>query len=312
MALAPWKVRLTADGSGTLGAVHATIELVDRAVGTLVPLAPSGTQGWTTGPVVGGGGPSAVGDTLPMLAESDASNYRPGDLAINIMTSAQEGSYPPSHTVNAAGAGWTVLDSRLELLSTVGSGADYGQTVSARYKILTQADIDSVGGGSQPTISYTFASDGFKGFSNLTHVVPTSRSFSADKYDVVGVSNTERLLYSNLTTATLTSVAAGTADNPAASQSIALAFVVNLSSAGGIDPGPDYGWTGDTVQVKTTTLGGLAREEIRMWGADGASRGLVIDTWEANTSYNDGVVRRHLLGYVLTCQVANYPAIWEI
>jgi len=35
MALAPWKVRLTADGSGTLGAVHATIELVDRAVGTL-------------------------------------------------------------------------------------------------------------------------------------------------------------------------------------------------------------------------------------------------------------------------------------
>jgi len=31
MALAPWKVRLTADGSGTLGAVHATIELVDRA-----------------------------------------------------------------------------------------------------------------------------------------------------------------------------------------------------------------------------------------------------------------------------------------
>ncbi len=29
--LAPWKVRVTADGAGTLDAVHATIELVDRA-----------------------------------------------------------------------------------------------------------------------------------------------------------------------------------------------------------------------------------------------------------------------------------------
>ena len=31
MALAPWKIRVTADGAGTLDAVHATIELVDRA-----------------------------------------------------------------------------------------------------------------------------------------------------------------------------------------------------------------------------------------------------------------------------------------
>lgn len=31
MALAPWKVRVTADGAGTLAAVHTTIELVDRA-----------------------------------------------------------------------------------------------------------------------------------------------------------------------------------------------------------------------------------------------------------------------------------------
>ena len=36
MALAPWKVRVTADGSSTLGAVHATVELVNRAVGTFV------------------------------------------------------------------------------------------------------------------------------------------------------------------------------------------------------------------------------------------------------------------------------------
>ena len=33
MALAPWKVRVTADGAGTLAAVHATVELVDRATG---------------------------------------------------------------------------------------------------------------------------------------------------------------------------------------------------------------------------------------------------------------------------------------
>lgn len=31
MALAPWRIRVTADGTGTLDAVHATIELVDRA-----------------------------------------------------------------------------------------------------------------------------------------------------------------------------------------------------------------------------------------------------------------------------------------
>lgn len=42
MALAPWKVRVTADGSGTLDAVHATIELVDRA-GT-----PQGPWAWFT------------------------------------------------------------------------------------------------------------------------------------------------------------------------------------------------------------------------------------------------------------------------
>jgi len=31
MPQSPWKVRITADGAGTLGAVHATVELVDRA-----------------------------------------------------------------------------------------------------------------------------------------------------------------------------------------------------------------------------------------------------------------------------------------
>ena len=39
MALQPFKVRLTGDGSGTLDAVHATIELVDRAAPSLDPWA---------------------------------------------------------------------------------------------------------------------------------------------------------------------------------------------------------------------------------------------------------------------------------
>jgi hypothetical protein len=48
MALAPWKVRVTADGSGALAAVHTTIELVDRAE---LPLgwAIGGEEYWWTG-----------------------------------------------------------------------------------------------------------------------------------------------------------------------------------------------------------------------------------------------------------------------
>ena len=37
MALAPWKIRVTADGSGTLEEVRVRIELVDYAAGDTPP-----------------------------------------------------------------------------------------------------------------------------------------------------------------------------------------------------------------------------------------------------------------------------------
>lgn len=103
MALAPWKVRITADGSGTLDAVHATVELVDRAspdgLWEIPPTGnlPAGVTGY--GAAVGGTTATATMDTHDIVDDSYVlatvwGNYLPG-VAFPGVTLATTGMTTP-------------------------------------------------------------------------------------------------------------------------------------------------------------------------------------------------------------------------